>query len=248
MASLKFCLAVIVIFFASECRSTIENHCTDISFFDVVQYMSTPKRCCDTELVHQCTKKTENVCADVLEMKCDVIGWADCVATPTTTQGKKCVVDYKDFDYKDCKEVETLTKHVKKVPECKTVTKNNCVTDWDVDEDGNKVWSGTETCTPVSWEECEIVEKEVDFPSVETECDTVTQIKWTDYMEKNVNVLGLDSVCELKTAVDCTDVMVNKCTTAEWEECTMTPHEICETEMIHKPEQEKVHQKKCLTD
>merc|ERR1712096_356644 len=72
---------------------------------------------------------------------------------------------------RDCEEVKEAVKHKKKLPECKQVTKNNCLTDWNVDENGNKVWAGTESCTPVTWEECAIVEKEVDFPTVRTQCD-----------------------------------------------------------------------------
>merc|ERR1712083_428740 len=29
-----------------------------------------------------------------------------------------------------------------------TYTKDNCVTDWDIDENGNKVWAGKEDCSP----------------------------------------------------------------------------------------------------
>jgi len=248
MAWFKLCLTVVVVSLATDCSATVENHCTDISFFDYISYTSTPKQCCDTSLQQVCERKSENVCTDVLELKCEVLGWADCKVTAASSQGKKCVIEYKDYDYKDCKQVETVTKHTKKVPDCKKVTKNNCVTDWEVDENGNKVWAGTETCTPVTWEECEIVEKEVEFPSVSTECATVAQIKWTDYLEKTVDVLGVETICELKHGVDCKDVTVNKCTVASWEECRMEPKEECETNFVYTPDQEKVHQKKCLTD
>ena len=104
---------------------------------------------------------------------------------------------YKDYELKDCKEVKTSTFHTKHVPDCKKVTKNNCVTDWEVDSNGNKVWTGTETCTPVTWEECVIVEKQVEFPSVETECNTVANIKWADFVEKTKDAIGLETTCEV---------------------------------------------------
>ena len=46
---------------------------------------------------------------------------------------------YIDFPYRDCKEERYNVPHTKEVPVCKTVTKENCVTDWDIDEHGNKV-------------------------------------------------------------------------------------------------------------
>ena len=133
------------------------------------------------------------------------------------------------------------------MPECKQVTKNNCVTDWEVDANGNKVWAGTETCTPVTWEECKIVEKQVDFPSVKTDCSTVSHIKWADFAQRTTDSTGLDTTCEVKSAVDCKTVTVNKCASVDWQECSMTPSEQCTPVYVHEPEQEKVHQKKCLT-
>ena len=47
------------------------------------------------------------------------------------------------------------------------------------------MWAGTESCTPVTWEECAIVEKEVDFPTVRTQCDVVGQIKWNTFVEED---------------------------------------------------------------
>merc|ERR1739838_854668 len=110
---------------ALTCQGTLkEDFCTDVSFWDVIKYTSTTAKCCDTVLKEECR-----------------------------TQGKKCHVTYKDFPYKDCKEEKYSVQHHKEVPEYKTVTKDNCVTDWNIDEHGNKVWGGKEKCEPVSWEE-----------------------------------------------------------------------------------------------
>merc|ERR1712096_551774 len=210
---------------------TLDDYCTDVSYFDVVQYTTTSKHCCDTQLKQVCTGKSDTVCKEVLELQCEVTAWADCKSTTTSNPGKKCSVEYKDYPLKDCKEV----------------TKNNCVTDWEVDSNGNKVWTGTETCTPVTWEECKIVEKEVEFPSVETECNTVANIKWADFVEQSKDTIGVETSCEMKSAVDCKQAKVNKCASVSWPECNMEPVEVCEAVQVHEPSQEKIHQKKCLT-
>merc|ERR1712112_215907 len=231
----------------SVSMATLDDHCTDVSSYDVVTYQTSSKQCCDTRLSQVCTNKADTVCTDVLELDCQVAAWTECKAQSTSHKGTKCFVDYKDFPFKDCKEVKDNKKHIKKVPDCKNVTKNNCVTDWEVDSNGNKVWTWTETCTPVTWEECEIVEKQVEFPSVETECNTVANIKWADFVEKTKDTIRMETTCEMKSAVDCKESRVEKCALVSWKECKMEPVEECEASSVHEPSQEKIHQKKCLT-
>merc|ERR1712112_338627 len=247
MASHLFALAATFALLAGLDSATLDDYCTDVSYFDAVQYTTTTRQCCETVLKQVCTGKSENVCKDVLDLKCEVTAWADCKSTTTSNPGKKCSVEFKDYELKDCKEVKTSTLHSKQVPDCKKVTKNNCVTDWEVDSNGNKVWTGTETCTPVTWEECEIVEKQVEFPSVETECNTVANIKWADFVEKTKDTIRMETTCEMKSAVDCKQAKVEKCALVSWKECKMEPVEECKASSVHEPSQEKIHQKKCLT-
>merc|ERR1712112_430059 len=223
MASHLFTLATAFALLFGLCHSTLDDYCTDVSYFSSVQYTTTTKRCCETELKQVCTGKSDTVCKDVLELQCEVTGWADCKSTTTSNPGKKCNVEYKDYALKDCKEVKTSTLHTKQVPDCKEVTKNNCVTDWEVDSNGNKVWTGTETCT------------------------TVANIKWADFVEQSKDTIGVETSCEMKSAVDCVQAKVNKCASVNWQECNMEPVEVCEAVQVHEPSQEKVHQKKCLT-
>ena len=39
----------------------------------------------------------------------------------------------------------------------------DCVTLWETDDQGEQIWAGTEQCEPVTWQECELVEKDVQF-------------------------------------------------------------------------------------
>jgi len=92
------------------------------------------------------------------------------------------------------------------------------------------------------------VEKDVEFASVQTECQVVASIKWTDFLERTKDVIGMETVCEVKSAVDCKDALVKKCDTVSWNDCQMEPVEECSNVLVYQPGQEKVHQKKCLTD
>jgi len=226
--------------------TAIEDQCTDISFYDVIKYTTKPKKCCDTSLRQVCTPKSETICEDVLELKCDVVAWVECKTEPKTHPGKTCSVDIKDYEFQDCKEVKTSTEYTKPVADCKNITKNNCVTDWEVDAQGNKVWTGSETCTPVVWEECDVVEKTVEFPSIQTECQTAANIKWTDYEDRDVDTLGMETTCEVKSATDCKDAQVMKCSQVTWQECKMEPFDECNDVFVYQPDQEKIHKQSCL--
>ena len=50
------------------------------------------------------------------------------------------------------------------------MTKQNCVTLWEKDAEGNQVWAGKEGCEPVTWQECKLVDKEVKFLVPEIIC------------------------------------------------------------------------------
>nr|AAG54096.1 luciferase [Pleuromamma sp. CSG-2001] len=198
-------------------------------------------------MLRNCARKQEQVCADVTEMKCQAVAWADCGPRFDSTGRNRCQVQYKDYAYKSCVEVDYTVPHRKQVPECKQVTKDNCVTDWEVDANGNKVWGGTEKCTPVTWEECNIVEKDVDFPTVKTECGILSHLKYADFIEGPSHSLSMRTNCQVKSSLDCRPVKTRKCATVEYHECSMKPQEDCSPVTVHIPDQEKVHQKKCLT-
>merc|ERR1711944_44697 len=69
----------------------------------------------------------------------------------------------KTFEKKLCQEAMDVVQHTKMMPECRNVTKQNCITKWETDEDGNQVWAGNEACEPVTWRECKLVPRQVDF-------------------------------------------------------------------------------------
>ena len=84
------------------------------------------------------------------------------------------------FEEKSCYQGKKKVPHTKLFPNCRNVTKQSkfprcltarltvcsaldCVTLWETDDKGEQIWAGTEQCEPVTWQECELVEKEVQF-------------------------------------------------------------------------------------
>merc|ERR1712183_415294 len=251
MGSFKV-FSLLSVFVSLSCLSSTlleGDFCSGISFWDVVEYRSRDQRCCEVKADRRCERKNKQVCLEATELKCKTIAWAECSVSVWTKENvKKCEPTYKDFQYKDCQEENYSVKHKKKLPKCREVTKDNCVTDWDIDENGNKVWAGKEDCSPVTWEECDLVDQEVDFPAVRTKCDTVGTIKWVDYVQHNdASVDELQNRCEVHSAVHCEPETTNKCTNVQYTECRVekTPEE-CRNVVIHEPFQQKRHQKKCL--
>ena len=53
--------------------------------------------------------------------------------------------------------------HIKLEPRCRNVTKQDCVTKWELNSQGRKVWAGNEECRPVTWQKCELEEVPKNF-------------------------------------------------------------------------------------
>jgi len=238
-----------VVYLVVVARASIEGgHCSDVSFYDHIKYEQEESECCTATNKLICEDKEEEVCVDITEMVCDVNAYADCqvVQEPADAPGG-CEGGYKNFDMQDCQEKEEREAHIKEVPVCKNVTKNNCVTDWEVDDNGNKVWTGLENCTPVTWEECTIEKKEVDVPTVKTECGVVSQIKYFDYSPKAGGATQVSTHCTPRSTVSCRPVTRTDCINLTYTDCTLNGSgDGCNKQEMFVPKQEKIHQKKCL--
>lgn len=79
------------------------------------------------------------MCADVTEFQCDIIPYTDCkmVMHNTTYRSNEDVTKiYKPWV---CEEHTRIIQHEKLLPVCKKVTKENCITIWKADKNGNPV-------------------------------------------------------------------------------------------------------------
>jgi hypothetical protein len=87
-----------------------------------------------------------------------------------TQQFSKTKLEPKPFVEKACTQGQKTVPHQKLLPECRNVTKQNCVTLWETDANGKQVWAGQEGCEPVTWQECKLVPKDVQFIVPEITC------------------------------------------------------------------------------
>ena len=151
-----------------------------------------------------------------------------------------------EFTPKKCKTVKDTVKHQKMFPECKNVTKQNCETHWETDDQGNQVWAGKENCEPVTWQECKLVPRYVNFIIPKVECEDQESIWYHEPQPvdkvKKTNVL----TCAVKSTTNCHQKTRNDCQWLKYQECKEVPKTDCQPSHVHKPDQELVHRKKCL--
>ena len=100
-----------------------------------------------------------------------MVPYTECQLGQETQEIQETVLAPKKFLEKECIQGRKEIPHQKMLPECRNVTKQNCVTLWETDEQGNKQWAGTDSCEPVTWQECKLVPKEVTFIVPEITCE-----------------------------------------------------------------------------
>ena len=79
------------------------------------------------------------VCHEVTEIQCEIAPYTDCQMKMELTPYITCEDYPKRFKKLECENGTHPTHHVKMMPECKNVTKQNCVTKWETDDNGEQV-------------------------------------------------------------------------------------------------------------
>ena len=87
-------------------------------------------------------------------MVCDVVPYTECEMLMEMTPYRSFEVMVRQSTKKVCTAGTDIVKHTKLMPECRNVTKQNCITKWETDAYGKQVWAGNEACEPVTWKEC----------------------------------------------------------------------------------------------
>ena len=80
------------------------------------------------------------------EIQCEIVPYTECEMRMDVTPYKSFEMVPKKFKKKTCKEGTDIIQHTKMMPECKNVTKQNCVTKWETDANGNQVSPAATKC------------------------------------------------------------------------------------------------------
>lgn len=220
--------------------------CVDVSTYNEVSFEPTPREKCDTTFEKECETKSEQVCDEVTEIVCDIQPYTECTMDMEAQPYLTFEMVQKNYFNKVCTEGMATVQHLKMMPQCKNVTKQNCITNWETDEDGNQVWAGNEACEPVTWRECQLVPRQVDFKVPKIDCLDSNEIPYTDCEGTEKEQMTTSMSCEVKHTTSCEPAVSTKCKNIEYQICSEVPKENCTTIDVMIPTQKKVHKKKCL--
>jgi len=231
-------------------REVVDLHsgefCVDVSTYGDIVFEPTSREKCDTQFQKKCETRNEQVCMEVTEIQCEIVPYTECSMTMESTTYKSHEMVPKTIKKKVCSEGMDIVQHTKMMPECRNVTKQNCISRFDTDENGDQVWAGNEDCEPVTWRECKLVPRQVDFKVPKVNCEDGDEVPYTDCEEAEKTQMITKMTCEVKHTTGCKPVTSTKCGDVEFQECTEEPEESCEEVEMRIPKQEKQLKKKCL--
>jgi len=231
-------------------REVVDLHsgefCVDVSTYGDVVFEPTTREKCDTQFQKQCETKSEQVCDEVTEIQCEIVPYTECTMTMESAPYKSHEMVPKTIKKKVCSEGMDVVQHTKMMPECRNVTKQNCISTFETDENGEQVWAGNEDCEPVTWRECQLVPRQVDFKVPKINCEEGEEVPYTDCEEAEKIQMITKMTCEVKHTTDCKPVVSTKCGNVEYQECTEEPEETCEEVEMRIPKQKRELKKKCL--
>lgn len=231
-----------------------DQFCVDISSYGPVQWVERTNdpdtyelyQECATPFVKKCEDKSENVCKEVVETKCQVVPYTECAMGLAPVEFTQTVLNPKSFSPQECVTKREEIPHRKMLPECRNVTKQNCVSNWQVDPYGKQVWAGNEECEPVTWQECKLVPRDVKFVVPKVECSPTAPI-WYHVPESVTDVRMTNTLtCVVKSTTDCKVTPRQDCKYVKYQECKEVPVPGCQPAKVHAPTQERIHRKKCL--
>jgi len=223
-----------------------KEFCVDVSTYQPVVWVEHDAQECETVFVKQCGDKSENVCQDVTETHCEVVPYKECKSTQVPQQYTETKLQAKKFVEQGCTTGKKTIPHTKLLPECRNVTKQNCVTLWETDSNGKQVWAGTDACEPVTWQECKLVPKDVKFIVPEIKCEPKQELWYHEPEEVTDTRMTNTFDCIVKSTSHCTTQTRPDCKTISWKECSEVPVKNCSPKSVHVPTQELLHRKKCL--
>ena len=83
--------------------------------------------------------KLNGIIAKILIFSLQVVPYKECKQSQVPQEFDETKLAPKKFIEKECTQSKKEIPHKKLLPECKNVTKQNCVTNWETDSYGNQV-------------------------------------------------------------------------------------------------------------
>lgn len=227
-------------------NDALEDFCVDVSVYSLLKFKENVRESCETEFIKTCVKKTEKVCMDVTEMKCEVKAFPVCNLLMITKPQTRVRIFPNNYQVLRCSETREEVRHTKMVEDCRNITRQNCITEWDRNRDGKLVWTGNQDCEPVTWRECNLVPRTQSFFVPRVDCKPGEVQPYTDFENQVTQKMVNKLVCSVQKSSNCSPVTRKACTHIQFEECEDLPRDNCRNQTFKEPFQERIHREKCL--
>jgi len=219
------------------------KYCTDLSVYGPILYKDLSTVCCESKSEKKCVNKEKTIQETVTEMRCELVGWADCTMDWVEEPGSTCETATDTYPEMKCETKTRTVQHQKMEPRCWNETFDNCVTR--LDDNGDAIET-EDDCEKVVWKKCELVPVTKDFEEMYTDCYAEGEIVYDTYANGTKPTTVDIQTCEVKHAIDCKPIEITKTIVVEWTECNEEPQIDCQSRNTKMPYQEYIGRKKCL--
>ena len=228
-------------------KPKVVDNCVDMSHFLEVEYNVTETRLCSFKQRTYCEPRQSEVCREVPVTKCRIVGYTECEETPEIHQVRDDMIVTETFIQKECSPVKKIVTEIKKAPHCEMIIKPQCDSKWVVDEYGQKTFATTENCKNITWEDCKLVDRQVDKEVNSYECHPSAQpLMYQTVVDDPQEVTTVKRVCQPRVENMCEVTMEQLCETVEWEQCRDTVQPNCFDFQMRIPHQEHNHLLRCI--
>ena len=225
-----------------------DENCVDVSIFGPVEFEEENTEVCSYKLKRICTEKSTEICMDVPATNCEVFAYTDCDTKETTEQVRDDSIEVSEFIKQSCvvsSMKEQLTE-VKRIPVCRNVTRQLCITKWVVDDTGEKIWAGNDDCEDVVWEDCTLEDALLTQDVDVWDCSPDTEpVFYQTPSTKQSSTVSQSRVCEAKAHPMCSHTTQELCETVEWSDCHDEIVPTCFTVTLRTPFQQYHHRQHC---
>ena len=229
-------------------KEEMRDNCIDISRFGPVIYNESAVELCNHKKMSICTPQKKTVCKEIPVHNCSIVGYVNCVETPTVKEVNDDIVEVGDFAPQVCVPgpTKTLTE-TKQMPVCEKVKKQHCDEKWVINEAGEKVWGGYENCQDVEWDECSLQETTMETEVATWDCQPNEKdpIMYQSVIHQTVEATVVTRTCEPVAQSVCEVRVEEQCEDVEWQDCEDVIVPNCYKSLFRIPYQEYNHLMRC---
>ena len=211
-----------------------------------MSYNITTDQVCNYQVNRMCVPREQEICIQVPKTTCELEVNTECTNIPQDNYVRCDTTQQRPFTPKHCYDDGfTVLKEIKKMPVCHKVTKQVCDSEWEVNDQGEKVFVANNNCREVMWDDCQLEDKVVEEQVPKKTCVDQPTTSFLEPLQRKEKVRSYNRQCTPSGGPVCTESEVTECTTVSWMDCKESVAVDCNILTIHTPHQEYEHLLRC---